>query len=123
MIGKRLQEFRKTLGITQKEFAKLFGVSEITIRRYELGKTKLDVDFILQLKERFNLNPNWLLTGEGEMFIKPKERNDIEKQILQVISGESEEKKKALLEFLKSAWVSQTQSKSENSSKKILTND
>ena len=127
MIGKRLQEFRKKLGFTQKEFAKMFGVSEITMRRYEIGKVKPDIDFILELRNRFNLNINWLLTGEGEMFITEEEKKgeekgrDYKREILEIIEKEDEEKVKALAEFLKRAWASKEQLSWEKSSEKRKT--
>ena len=40
-IGKRIQEYRKALSLTQKELAEQSGTAEITIRQYENGKRQI----------------------------------------------------------------------------------
>ena len=55
---------------SQKELAEILGISEITIRRYETGKTKIPKAIALALEALYGINHKWLLTGEGDMFIK-----------------------------------------------------
>ena len=72
-VGKRLKELRYKLGLSQREFAEKLGIHYMTLSRYESGKYSLSDRFITKLKETFKVNPRWLLTGEGEMFL-PKDK-------------------------------------------------
>ena len=115
----RLKYLRSELGLSQTDMAKLMGVSLRVYHRYEKGEQKPSYEKLIPLVKKFNVNINWLLTGEGEMFIKPKkEKESIEEQILQVIANEPEERKQALLDFLKNAWASTTLSTSGKKSEK-----
>lgn len=65
---------RKTLNLGQIKFAKELGYSYAAIQKWEKGGTISEAS--LKLIERtFNVNPDWLRTGEGEMFIKKEENN------------------------------------------------
>ncbi|ADZ70083.1 Peptidase, S24 family [Polymorphum gilvum SL003B-26A1] len=39
-----------------------------TLGGYERGDTSPDLDFLAMYKQRFSVNLNWLIAGEGEMF-------------------------------------------------------
>lgn len=67
-IGDRIKKVRKALDLTQQKFGERIGVKGNTIAQYELGRSN-PVDSVLSLMIReFNVNKEWLLTGEGEMF-------------------------------------------------------
>ncbi|MCR4714221.1 MAG: helix-turn-helix domain-containing protein [Treponemataceae bacterium] len=73
---------------TGKSVCKELGIRPQYLSDLRSGKSKNpNSDFVLKLIEAFNLNSNWLLTGEGEMFI-----TDIaESAPLQIIPQEGEE--------------------------------
>ena len=73
---------------TGKSVCKELGIRPQYLSDLRSGKSKNpNSDFVLKLIESFNLNSNWLLTGEGEMFI-----TDIaEPAPLQIIPQEGEE--------------------------------
>jgi transcriptional regulator with XRE-family HTH domain len=75
-IQERVQQFREHLGLTKKIFSQETGMNLSSIYRIETGETKLSKAFLNILKIRFAANPDWILTGEGEMFITPKEYID-----------------------------------------------
>ena len=56
IIGSTLADLRKNNGMTQKEFAKILGVSESSIAHYEQGITMPGADIILKCAEYFNVN-------------------------------------------------------------------
>lgn len=74
-FGKRLLKVRETLGMSQREMAKLMGVSERVYLDYEKDKKKPTYEKLLPLSRK-KVNLHWLLTGQGEMFAKqePKEK-------------------------------------------------
>ena len=64
-IFERLKYIRKTLNLTQKNFAKEIGMSQSGYSQIETGDK-----LIKPICLAFNIDENWLRTGEGEMFIK-----------------------------------------------------
>lgn len=67
-IALRIKEIRKQKKLNQVEFAKALGVTSASISYYENGKRHPDFAFLNAIKNVFNVNVNWLLTGEGSMF-------------------------------------------------------
>lgn len=67
--GKRLREARKLRGLTQTKLAHLAKVSQGTIGNIESGSRGYGGS-IIQISEVLNVNPHWLLTGEGDMNAK-----------------------------------------------------
>ncbi|WP_457681099.1 helix-turn-helix domain-containing protein [Thermovibrio sp.] len=71
-FGQRLKRLRYKLGLSQKEMAERLGVHLMTISRYERDAMKPSFRFLEKVRETFNVNPKWLLEGEGEMFLPKK---------------------------------------------------
>lgn len=67
-LSKRLKQLRKSLDLTQQEFATKLGVQRNTIAMYEIGRTIPSNTVILFICSEFNINESWLRTGEGNMF-------------------------------------------------------
>jgi Predicted transcriptional regulator len=72
-IGERVEKFRESLKLERKDFATAMNVSQATISRVEGNVTKPSKGFLLALTMHFSANPDWILTGEGEMFFGSKE--------------------------------------------------
>lgn len=63
----RIKQLRKSHGMTQVEFGEKIGVKGNTITNYENGiRTPTDA-VILSICREFNINEEWLRSGEGEM--------------------------------------------------------
>jgi len=54
--------------MNQTEFAQHLGLSQSTLAMIEVGKRKFSDKHIKIICSTFNINENWLRTGEGEMF-------------------------------------------------------
>ena len=68
IIGNRIKEVRGQL--SQAAFSKKLKVTQSTIGRYEKGSRCPDAEFILLLKEHYNINPNWLIVGDDPKFMQ-----------------------------------------------------
>lgn len=68
-FGARLKALLKALDLEQKTLAASGGVSAPTISAYLAGQSQPAADVIAKWVRDFKVNANWLLTGEGEMFI------------------------------------------------------
>ena len=65
----RIRKIRRNLDLTQQEFADKLGIKRNTIANYESGRNE-PIDAVVSLICReFNVNENWLTSGEGEMFL------------------------------------------------------
>ena len=65
----RLKQVRKTLELSQEAFGYKLGVSRSVINNLERGTTELKDPLESHLYSIYNVNPDWLRTGEGEMFL------------------------------------------------------
>lgn len=59
---------RRTLDLTQQEFATRLGVKRNTVATYETGKSNPSDAAVSLICREFNVNEEWLRTGNGEMF-------------------------------------------------------
>jgi transcriptional regulator with XRE-family HTH domain len=66
-IGSRLREVREAIGKSQAGFANCLGVSLRAYSNYENGKTQPDAILLQTMCAEFDINPAWLLLGEGPM--------------------------------------------------------
>ncbi|NPV38325.1 MAG: helix-turn-helix transcriptional regulator [Brevinematales bacterium] len=70
-VGVRLEELRKQLNMTQQEFAKELNIPQRTYSNYENETNKIPPEILQLISSKFHVNLHWLLTGEGEMYLKP----------------------------------------------------
>lgn len=71
--GQRVKQVRKELNYTQDQFAKKLGVGKSALSMIETGRSALSERNKNILLQVFNVNPEWIDTGRGEMFNCPKE--------------------------------------------------
>ncbi|WP_437441477.1 helix-turn-helix domain-containing protein [Streptococcus uberis] len=57
----RLKELRKEKGLTQSDLGKIFGVSKMTVLRWENGENQIKPDKAKQLADYFNVTIAYLL--------------------------------------------------------------
>ena len=68
-MNKRIKELRITLNLTQEELAQAMGLSKSGISNIECGNRKVNDKHIRMLNMTYNVNPEWLRTGKGDMFL------------------------------------------------------
>lgn len=69
----RIQEIRKVLKISQGTFGAKIGLSQRAISGIENGLANLTDRNFDAICDAFNVNPEWLRHGVGEMFLPPSE--------------------------------------------------
>lgn len=99
-MNERLRKLRKTLGLTQQEFADRLKVPRNTIGGYEVGKSNPSDAAVNNICNTFNVNEHWLRTGEGEMFIELTKEEEIASFIGGVLRDEDDSFKKRLISGL-----------------------
>ena len=98
----RIKKIRKALDLTQQEFADRIGVKRNTVGQWECGINPLTDQTISSICREFNVNEDWLRTGEGEMFIKQTRDEQIASFVGSIQSSEDDSFKKRFISMLSS---------------------
>lgn len=74
MINKNdnIKVFRAYLGLTQIEMADVLGIQQGSYAKIESGVNSLTGEHISTMIKKYNFNPTWYFTGEGEMILGKK---------------------------------------------------
>lgn len=72
-FGNRIKVVRKKLRISQKDFAASIGYSACYLSEIESGRKNPNLAFFFKLLEIHKLNINYLLSGEGDIFLRTPE--------------------------------------------------
>ena len=100
--GKRIKELRNALNLNQTNFGEQLGLKQTTIAGYENNHRELTDRTISDICRVFNVNEEWLRTGDGPMF-RPKKGldNELAEHIADLIKTDDELTKAFILELLK----------------------
>lgn len=69
-MNERIHQLRKALGLTLEEFGTKVGVGKSAISKIERGENNLSDQMFKSICREWNVNEEWLRTGEGEMFVE-----------------------------------------------------
>ena len=84
--GERLRNIRKTLNLTLEKFGEKLGVGKTAISKLEKGENSITDQMMLSICREYNVNENWLRTGEGDMFIKMTRNDEISQFVGQLMA-------------------------------------
>ncbi len=111
-MNERIKILRKSLGLTQQNFAIRIGMKQNSIALIESGRNTSD-QTILSICREFNVNEEWLRTGKGEMFnsndnplleeISTKYNlDDFQTKMIEMFLKLDEPKRKVISDYIKS---------------------
>lgn len=66
--GERIRNIRKKLNLTLEKFGGKLGVGKTAISNIEKGKRNLTEQMALSICREYNVNYDYLMDGEGEIF-------------------------------------------------------
>lgn len=69
-MNQRIRELRKTLALSQKEFAEKIGLKQNAISYMEKSGSTVTETNIKIICSQFSVNEHWLRTGCGKMFLE-----------------------------------------------------
>ena len=92
-IGSFLQTLRKEKGLTQEQLAEELGVARRTVSRWETGSNMPDLDLLVELSERYDVDLREILNGERK---SERMNEELKETVLQVADYSSEEKTRLL---------------------------
>lgn len=95
-MQERIKGLRKALGLTQQKFADALGVKQNTIAQYESGRNA-PIDAVVSLICReFNVNEEWLRTGEGAMFLERSRDEELSAFFGDLLAGQPDFKRRLI---------------------------
>ena len=95
-MKERIKELRRSLGLTQEEFALRLGIKRGALANYEVGRNEpIDAVVALMCRE-FHVSEGWLRRGEGEMFA-PVGKNELLSRFFGEVAFEQDSFRKRLL--------------------------
>lgn len=100
-MDKRIKELRKALNLTQNELGSRIGMTPNTITNYETGRRIPSNQVIFSICREFNVNEDWLRTGNGDMFNPISEDEELDLYIGRISGGKDEFKKKLIKSLCK----------------------
>lgn len=99
-MNTRIKAVRKEAGLNQSQFAESLGLSRSMIARVEIGTEIFSDRSLRELCRVYNINEEWLRTGEGDMY-RPMSRNDhLAAFINEVMESEPEDIRRVVIESL-----------------------
>ncbi|MBR5270398.1 MAG: helix-turn-helix transcriptional regulator [Anaerotignum sp.] len=91
----KLQELRKSRGLTQEELAEALHVSRTAVSKWESGRGYPSIDSLKEISNYFSVTVDELLSGEKLIFIAEKENKSNIRNICDLLFGAAD-----LLSFL-----------------------
>lgn len=96
----RIKKIRKELDLTQQEFSGKIGSTQNIVANYETGRRNPSASVINNICKTFNINENWLRTGEGEMFVELTEDEEIADLVYELLDPKDDTFYLAVLELI-----------------------
>ena len=111
-INERVKYIRNSINLTQEEFGEKLTVAQTYLSQIENGDRDVTEKILKLICLQYNVNENWLRTGEGEIFNKERENKICEllneydlgiygKKILEIYLSLDINQKKVINDFLK----------------------
>ena len=88
-MNERIKELRKELNLTLEKFGERLGIQKATLSKIENGTVSITERNIMAICREFNVNENWLRTGEGDIHIQMNEEDELMQWAGKVLSKQS----------------------------------
>ena len=99
-MEERIEAIRKSVGLTQEQFAERINLSRNYLWMLENGSRVPSDRTIGDICREFGVREEWLRTGEGEMFIKETQDEKITAFIADLTQDDEDSFKKRFIEML-----------------------
>ena len=113
-MNERVKELRKALHLSQSQFGSHLCVTGPAISRIEKGDRAVTDQMAKAICNEFNVNPEWLLNGTGEMFREfpttlldqlsaEFDLDELEKQLVKSFISLEKDQRQTITQFLQNA--------------------
>lgn len=91
-INTRIAVLRKELDLSMEKFGNKIGVTKSSINKIEKGENNPSEQTIKLICREFNVNQDWLVNGNGSMFVELSREEEITKYIAELVKDDDEMK-------------------------------
>lgn len=89
-MNERIKTLRKTLKLTQQEFADKLNIKRGAVANYEIGRNE-PIDAVISLIcKTFHVNEEWLRNGTGEIFEEVPEEDEAAAYVSSLLDAEND---------------------------------
>ena len=99
-MNKRIKELRSALGMTQTEFGKSLNLSQNYLWMVENGKRNVSDRTVRDIVRIYNVNEEWLRTGNGSMFLEMNYADEVAKFCGEVLHADPDDPRMELMRIL-----------------------
>ena len=96
-INERIKLLRKTLKLSQTDFGKNLGVSRDVINNIDRSTVEPKPLLLEHICSVYNVNPDWLMHGTGEMFLERDTEDEIADFLSQLTVDDDESIRKRFI--------------------------
>ncbi len=93
MLKDRILAILRHFGLSQAGFAAKIKVNPHSVSLWIKGRSNVQNKSLAKIERAFNINPDWLRNGNGDMFLSINNENDDLDKIIAWLNGLSREKK------------------------------
>lgn len=90
-IGNRIKKLRNSIGITQKEFSDVVGISHNYLSQIESGSRSPSSSLIYKISKEFGVDQSWLSDGKGELTLNKSHQKSLDRDYLKFVIQSVEE--------------------------------
>lgn len=108
MINERVKQLRQTLNLSGEKFGERLGVKRAAISKMETATVGVTEQTIKSICREFNVNEEWLRTGNGEMFAETVDEyinkfnlDELERKIVTTYLSLNDEQRATIKEYIK----------------------
>ena len=99
-MNTRIKNLRKTLNLTQQEFANKLKFSRTTISSFE-SRAKVPSEKTLEyICIIFNVNKEWLINGTGDIFYDDVDKISLYNEILELLDDDDQENLQLIKDYM-----------------------
>lgn len=93
MLAERLKLLRQELGLSVAKLAEKLEMSANTITNYERNERTPNAILFVQMNKKLNVNLNWFVSGNGEMFENNAEQDEqLEDLVARIVDKKMKER-------------------------------
>lgn len=115
-MNERIKEVRKFYNLSQEKFGEKLGVTKTAVSKMELGTYNVTDTMLKLICSEYNVNSEWLKTGNGEMviesdtfsfeeYIKNKDLTELEIDIIKAYLNLDSDVRQSLMKQLKAVFT------------------
>lgn len=99
-VNERIKQVRKLKNLSQAAFGEPFGASRDMINNVENGRAAVSDMMVAAICRTYNVNENWLRTGEGEPFMQLSREDTIAAYVGKINGGKITDTEKCIIKFM-----------------------